>query len=155
MATARTKTSQQPRAGHKFIEGTLSVPLLQFDLPGEAQQQRSEESWLRGTGRSSRTLVKHPDLRIVLISMKANTRMHEHKASARISIQTIAGRVKVHLPEQTADLPAGQLLALDQCLPHDVEALEDSDVLLTLSWPREEEIEGCKREPGRKGRQKK
>jgi hypothetical protein len=27
------------------------------------------------------------------------------------------------------------LLALDQCVPHDVEASEDSAFLLTLSWP--------------------
>jgi len=32
------------------------------------------------------------------------------------------------------ELPAGQLLVLDQCVPHDVEAEEDSAFLLTLSW---------------------
>jgi quercetin dioxygenase-like cupin family protein len=96
--------------------------------------------------------VKHRDLRIVLISMKANTRMHEHKASARISIQTMAGHVRVHLREQAVDLPAGRLLVLDQCLPHDVEALEDSDILLTLSWPPEEEIAECKTGSRRKVR---
>jgi quercetin dioxygenase-like cupin family protein len=147
MATVQTKTSQQPRAGHKFIEGTLSVPLLQFDLAQEIRQERQEDSWLRGTGRSSKTLVKYHDLRIVLISMKANTHMHEHKATARISIQTITGHVRVHLAERTVDLPAGNLLVLDQCLPHDVEALEDSAFLLTLSWAGEAEIEECKSPP--------
>jgi hypothetical protein len=38
------------------------------------------------------------------------------------------------------DLPAGHLLALDQCVPHDVEAAEDSAFLLTLSWPPEIKI---------------
>lgn len=150
MAMAQTKTFRQPRAGHKFIEGTLSTPLLQFDIGEESAQQRQEDSWLRGTGRSSKTLVKHPDLRIVLISMKANTRMHEHKATARISLQTIAGHVRLHLPERTVDLPAGHLLVLDQCLPHDVEALEDSAFLLTLSWPPVPEIEECKSHPGKR-----
>ena len=144
MAIAQTKTSRQPRGGHKFIEGTLSSPLLQFNIDEEIALQRQEDSWLRGAGRSSKTLVKHPDLRIVLISMKANTRMHEHKATARISIQTISGHVRLRLPERTADLPAGHLLVLDQCLPHDVEALEDSAILLTLSWPPEAEIKECK-----------
>lgn len=152
MATAQTKTSQRPRAGHKFIEGTLSTPLLQFDIGEEIAKQRQEDSWLRGTGRSSKTLVKHPDLRIVLISMKANTRMQEHKATARISVQTITGHILLRLPECTADLPAGHLLVLDQCLPHDVEALEDSAFLLTLSWPPEAEIEGCKSHAKRKAR---
>ncbi len=145
-------TSHQRRAGHKFIGGTLSVPLLHFDLAERIRQQRQEESWLRGTGRSSTTLVKHRDLRIVLISMKAGTRMSEHKATARISVQTIAGHIQVHLPERTADLPAGQLLVLDQCLAHDVEAVQDSAFLLTLSWPPEDEAKECKSHPKRKVR---
>ena len=152
MATAKTRKPRRRATGHEFIAGTLSVPVRQFDLVDEARQRCQEDSWLRGTGRSSKTLVKHRDLRIVLISMRANTRMHEHKASARISIQTIAGHVKVRLREQTVDLPAGQLLVLDQCLPHDVEALEDSDVLLTMSWPPEDQIEECKTGSRRKVR---
>lgn len=152
MAIAQTKISRRPHAGHKFIEGTLSVPLLEFDLAEEIRQQRQEDSWLRGTGRSSKTLVKHRDLRIVLISMKANTRMHEHKATARISVQTISGHVQLRLAERAVDLPAGHLLGLDQCLPHDVEALEDSAFLLTLSWPPEAESEECKSHPGKKVR---
>lgn len=152
MAIVQTRKPRRRAAGHRFIAGTLSVPVRQFDLAEEARQQRKEDAWLRGTGRSSKTLVKHRDLRIVLISMKANTRMHEHKASARISIQTMAGHVRVHLREQAVDLPAGRLLVLDQCLPHDVEALEDSDILLTLSWPPEEEIAECKTGSRRKVR---
>lgn len=144
MISVQTRTSPRAAVGHKFLEGTLSGPLLRFDIAEEIRQQRQEDSWLQGVGRSSKTLVKYGDLRIVLISMKAGARMHEHKASARISIQTIAGHVRLHLREQTVDLPAGQLLVLDQCLPHDVEALEDSAFLLTLSWPPQEDIEQCK-----------
>jgi hypothetical protein len=33
------------------------------------------------------------------------------------------------------DLRAGSLLVLDQGLPHDLEALEDSVFLLTIAWP--------------------
>jgi quercetin dioxygenase-like cupin family protein len=149
---AQTKTSGRLRAGHSFIEGTLSIPLLLFDLAEEIWQQRQEDSWLRDIGRSSKTLVKHRDLRIVLISMKANTRMHEHKATARISVQTVTGHIRLHLPERAVDLPAGHLLVLDQGLPHDVEALEDSAFLLTLSWPPEAMIQECKIQPRRKVR---
>jgi quercetin dioxygenase-like cupin family protein len=152
MVISKRKTSPRPRAGHKFIEGTLSIPLLQFDIAKEIGQQRQEESWLHGIGRSSKTLVKHDDLRIVLISMKAKTRMQEHKATARISVQTITGHVQLRLPERTVDLPAGHLLVLDQCLPHDVEALKDSAFLLTLSWPPKSEIQECKSHPQRKVR---
>jgi hypothetical protein len=36
------------------------------------------------------------------------------------------------------ELPTGQMLVLDQCVPHDVEAEEDSAFLLTLSWQGQE-----------------
>jgi quercetin dioxygenase-like cupin family protein len=113
----------------------LAGPLLKFNILREIKELRQHESWLRGTGRSSKTLAKYPDFRVVLISMKANTRMHEHKAAARISIHTVTGCIRLHLPEQTVDVPAGQLLALDCAVPHDVEALKPSAFLLTISWP--------------------
>jgi quercetin dioxygenase-like cupin family protein len=91
--------------------------------------------------------VKHPDLRIVLIAMKANSRMHEHTATARISVQSLGGHLRLHLPERVVDLPAGHLLVLDQCVPHDVEATEDSAFLLTVSWPPEAETKECKARP--------
>ena len=140
MATSQAQASRRSGVGHESIEGTLSGPLLQFDLTGELDQLHRDESWLQPTGRSSKTLVKHPDLRIVLIAMKANTRMHEHTAAGRISVHSLNGHIRLHLPERVVDLPAGRLLALDQCVPHDVEATEDSAFLLTLSWPPKQKI---------------
>jgi quercetin dioxygenase-like cupin family protein len=147
MATATAKKSRRPHSGHEFIKDTLSRALLQFDLNSELNQLHQGESWLQAAGRSSKTLVKHPDLRIVLIAMKANSRMHEHAATARISVQTLNGHIRVHLPKQVVDLPAGNLLAVDQCVPHDVEATEDSAFLLTVSWPPVAEIKECKTHP--------
>jgi quercetin dioxygenase-like cupin family protein len=135
MPIAQTGDSRRSSIGHKSIESTLSGSLLQFDLAGELDQLHRDESWLHPAGRSSKTLVKHTDLRIVLIAMKANTRIHEHTAAARISVHSLNGHIRLHLPERVVDLPAGHLLALDQSVPHDVEAAEDSAFLLTLSWP--------------------
>jgi len=137
MVIARAEASRRSGVGHESLDGTLSGPLLQFDLASELDQLHRDDSWLHATGRSSKTLVKYPDLRIVLIAMKANTRMHEHTAAGRISVHSLYGHIQLRLPEQVVDLPAGHLLALDQCVPHDVEASEDSAFLLTLSWPPE------------------
>ncbi|HEV2487605.1 MAG TPA: hypothetical protein VGT08_18940 [Terracidiphilus sp.] len=115
----------------------LARPLLQFDLAAEIEHLRQEKSWQRGSGRSSRTLVKHPDFRIVLVGMKPNTGMKEHRAEGRISIQTIVGCVRLKLPEQTVEVPAGHLLALDRCITHDVEAVGESVFLLTICWPED------------------
>ena len=51
----------------------LAQPLLQFDLAAEIELLHREDSWQRGTGRSSRTLVKQPDFRVVLVAMKEAT----------------------------------------------------------------------------------
>jgi quercetin dioxygenase-like cupin family protein len=137
MAQPKRKESAPRAVGHESIHGTLSGSVLQFNLASELDQLHRDESWLHPTGRSSRTLVKYPDLRILLIAMKANTRMHEHTAASRISVHTLNGHIRLHLPERVVDLPAGNLLVLDQCISHDVEAYEDSAFLLTLSWPPE------------------
>jgi quercetin dioxygenase-like cupin family protein len=144
MAQPKRKESQLRSVGHESMDGTLSGTLLQFNLASELDQLHRDGSWLHPTGRSSKTLVKYPDLRIVLIAMKANTRMHEHTAAGRISVHSLSGHIRLHLPERVVDLPAGYLLALDQCVPHDVEAAEDSAFLLTLSWPRETQIVDAK-----------
>lgn len=114
---------------------SLASPLLHFNWADELRELRSQESWERGTGRSSKTLVKYPDFHIVLVLMKANTRMDEHHVDARISIQAIEGRIRVRLAEETLEIAAGELVALDYGIPHDVEALEESAFLLTISWP--------------------
>ena len=70
----------------------LAEPLLQIDLERELQQLRQEDSWQRETGRSSKTLGKYSDFRIVLILMKRGTRMRQHRAEGRVSIQLLKGR---------------------------------------------------------------
>lgn len=113
----------------------LARPLLRFNLSKELQQLRNEDSWQRDTGRSSKTLAKYPDFHIVLVLMKANTQMNEHHVDARISIHSLQGKIRVHLPDQKVEVTAGELIVLDYGIRHDVEALQESAFLITISWP--------------------
>jgi quercetin dioxygenase-like cupin family protein len=101
----------------------LVEPLLRFDLLQELQQLRGEDSWGRETGRSSKTLAKYPDFRIVLILMKANTQMNQHRAEGRISIHQLLGKICVHLADRKVNVSAGELLVLDCGILHNLEAL--------------------------------
>ena len=112
----------------------LAAPVLTFDFAAEARRLREEGPWLQH-GRNGVTLVKYADFRIVFMLMKPGTRLQEHHARGRISVQTLTGRVRLHLEKETVELPAGSLLALERDLPHDVEAVEESTVLLTIAWP--------------------
>ncbi len=134
---ARDLTAHKPGEGSKALNRLphLANPFLRFNLSDELRQLRSEDSWQRETGRSSKTLAKYPDFRIVLVLMKANTQMKEHHADARISIHSLQGKIRIHLPDQKVDLPAGELMALDHGIPHDIEAVEESAFLITISWP--------------------
>src|SRR6185312_15650896 len=113
----------------------LAAPVLQFNLPEELRQLRQQESWQRETGRSSRTLAKYQDFRIVLVLMKSGALMKEHHADGRISIHLVEGKIRLHLPDRKIELSAGELMILDYGIRHDVEALEESAFLLTISWP--------------------
>jgi len=140
MSQGRNKIPQEKegRTGHESLEGYLTAPLMDFNLEQEIQQLHEEEAWLR-TGRNSKTLVKQPDFRIVLIALQKGGHLDEKSADARISIYTLAGHVKLQVPGQAVDLPEGHLLVLDRTLEHDLEALEDSAILLTISWPHAQE----------------
>ncbi len=77
----------------------LAEPLLQIDIERELQQLRQEDSWQRETGRSSKTLAKYPDFRIVLIMMKGGTRMRQHRAEGRVSLQELKGQLRAQREE--------------------------------------------------------
>ena len=137
----RASTCQEPGSGKKDLNRLpyLAEAWLRFDLDHELALLRRENSWERETGRSSKTLAKYPDFRIVLVCMKAGSHMNDHRAEARISIQTLEGKILLHLPDQNRiELSAGQLMTLDCAVHHDVEALAESAFLLTIAWSKGE-----------------
>ena len=106
-----------------------------FNLAAEIRALRNEPAW--ESGRNAKTLVKYPDFRIVLTVLKRGAVVREHQAAGRISVQTVAGHLCMHVGEQLCDLPTGSILVLDRSIVHNVEALEDSAFLLTIAWPKQ------------------
>jgi quercetin dioxygenase-like cupin family protein len=113
---------------------SLASPFLEFDLISEVDRLHREGTW--NTGHNARTL-KYDDLRVVLMALKAGSRIPEHKANGRISVQVLSGHIRLNASGRAFDLRPGSLLALDQRAPHDLEALDESAVLLTIAWPGE------------------
>ena len=124
---------QAARSGALRPPGPLEDPVLSFDLGTEIERLRGEDAWQ--SGRNSKTLVKHSDFRVVLTVLQRDARLHEHKAAGGISVQIVAGHIRMHVQDRVIDLPAGHLLVLERALPHEVEAVEDSAFLLTIAWP--------------------
>ena len=112
----------------------LTGPALDFDLDAELASLRQEPSFERGD-RNGRTLVEETGFRVTLTALKAGTVLSEHHTAGWVSIQTTAGHLRIKLADRTVDLPAGRLLILAQNVPHDVEALEESALLIAIALP--------------------
>lgn len=115
----------------------MSEGLLELNLAEEIARLWAGEA-VR-VGRASTTLVKRSDLRILLMVVKAGSRVAEHKASGSVSIHTLQGHMRVRVSREgqveLLDMPAGRVVVLDADVPHDVEAVADTAFLLTIAWP--------------------
>lgn len=136
--SAKGKQDEPPPrpVGHEQLEGELDRPILRFRLGAEIDHLHRQEAWRSGTGPSSTTLVKHPDLRVVLVAMRKGETMPVHRTVARITLQVLAGTLRMKIGGELTTLVTGELLVLDHDLSHDVESPDtDSAFLLTLAWP--------------------
>jgi quercetin dioxygenase-like cupin family protein len=86
------------------------------------------------SGRRSEILLKTPTLRVILVTMRAGTALHEHTAPGPITVQPLAGRFTLLLEDGELDLSPGTLAALDGGVRHAVQAVEDGAFLLTIAW---------------------
>jgi quercetin dioxygenase-like cupin family protein len=95
----------------------MASPSLEFDLTAETDRLHRETTW--NTGQNA---------------LKASARIPGHKANGRISVHVLSGHVRLNAAGRTFDLLPGSVLALDKGAPHDLEALQESAVLLTIAW---------------------
>ena len=112
---------------------SMAGPYMEFDLVAELHRLKAESTW--STGQNARTLIKYDDLRVVLIALQAGARIADHQTDGRLLVQVLSGHVQMRAFERTFNLRSGNLLALDHGIRHDVTALEESALLLTIAWP--------------------
>jgi quercetin dioxygenase-like cupin family protein len=126
--TQRTSNAEQT----KILEHPPQSSSI--DLNSEIGSLHREEDW-RIKGIARKALIRYSDFRLTLIAMKRATRIEEHHNPGRISVNSVAGHIRMRAGEQAFDLPNGRVLVLDRAVRHDVEALEDSAFLLTVALP--------------------
>jgi quercetin dioxygenase-like cupin family protein len=106
---------------------------MEFDLTAELERLKDEATW--STGQNARTLIKYDNLRVVLTALKAGATMPDHQTDGRVSMQVLSGHVLVRASGRAFNLRGGGLLALDHGIRHDVTAIDESALLLTIGWP--------------------
>jgi quercetin dioxygenase-like cupin family protein len=127
MTTPAQSTTSQPES--PVTSG--SFPIAKLDLEEEIRQMRMSP---RPKGHLGKTLLRGPDMRLVLMILDRGTNIPAHRADGSLTVQTLAGRVIVTLLESSFDLSSGQVLAIERDVSHALVAIEDSAVLLTIAW---------------------
>jgi quercetin dioxygenase-like cupin family protein len=101
-----------------------------IDLADETAKLRKTNA---SNDHQSVSLVKDGPLNVLLISLKKNAELSEHRTRGPITVQVLTGVIQFHTQSQQVTLAAGCMLTLDRDVAHSVTALEDSSVLLTTA----------------------
>lgn len=67
------------------------------------------------------------------IAMKAGTEMKKHQTSFPIVVEIVESNIIFGVQNEKMNLDKGDLIALESFIPHDLKALKDSIIRLTLS----------------------
>lgn len=112
------------------LDRSLAGDVLRFRLPHETRTMSDRGDEQRD--RTARTLVKNRGLRVTLIRVDAGGEIREHQADGPITVQVLDGALQFKTPEQSYDLEAGDLLALDSGIRHSVASADGATFLLTI-----------------------
>ena len=110
----------------------VNAPVQVTRLADEAAQILSEREW-RNADHTALTLRHSPALRQVLIALRRNGQIAEHRAAGEVAIQVFQGAVVVEVGGESHSLDAGDLLSVAPGLPHSVTARQESVFLLTIA----------------------
>jgi quercetin dioxygenase-like cupin family protein len=78
-------------------------------------------------------LAQSGHARQVLFSLKAGQGLREHTTSSQIAVQVISGEIQFGARGEERQLNAGKLLLLEENVPHNLLAVTDSVMLLSLT----------------------
>jgi quercetin dioxygenase-like cupin family protein len=109
----------------------LTGPAVTFTIKDEIDILTREPEWF-SSGKNAVTVVKTSNLSVVLSVLKKGATLCGHEVDGPITMQVLSGTVRFGLAVEAKTLSAGTVIALDKAIPHEIEALEDSEVMLTI-----------------------
>jgi quercetin dioxygenase-like cupin family protein len=112
-------------------ESRFAATQHQFDLDAVASTLQ-QESKAGQAGHRQETLYKRGPTSVSLFVFGHLTRLAPHRANGLVTIHVLKGRLQVTAEGQSHDLHDGSLLVLAPEVQHDVVALEESRMLLTV-----------------------
>jgi len=82
---------------------------------------------------STKVILETPFSKEIRVLIKEGNIMKEHKAPAPITIHVLSGKIILGHEGQKNTLAEGDIIGLDAHVLHDLNAIEDSIIRLTLS----------------------
>jgi quercetin dioxygenase-like cupin family protein len=82
------------------------------------------------------TIIRKGEFSVVLFAFDAGGYLAAHQAPGIVVMHILRGTVAVKTPDALHEMGVGQMLLLDPDVEHDIEAREESDLLLTVSLVR-------------------
>lgn len=78
------------------------------------------------------SLLKTPSLQLMRIVLPQGRSLPEHHVPGALTVHCLEGEVIVTTPQRDCPLQAGQLVMLEGGVPHALQAVQDSSLLVTV-----------------------
>jgi quercetin dioxygenase-like cupin family protein len=103
--------------------------MLSLKIMDEVARLKAKPEW-SSVNRLAVSLVKDDALNILLMVLKKGARLEEHRTKGPIAVHVLSGSVRFGAGSKCVELSSGSIAALDREVVHELEALEESAVLL-------------------------
>jgi quercetin dioxygenase-like cupin family protein len=114
------------------INRPLAGPILSLDLQERLTALRREESYAR-SGRAGRTLAKAGRFRLTLVAMVDGNQIGTHQADSPMTLHVLEGGIRFRTGTEEHELHSGQLLFFGPGDAHDIRAVGETALLITIS----------------------
>ncbi len=109
----------------------LAGPVVSLNLPDLARALHSEPHPAK-SGHRQAGLIHRGPLRLLLFAFEIGGRLPEHRAPGHVVIHCLHGELVVEVGAGRHQLSSGEALVLEPDVPHSVEAVAESEMLLTV-----------------------
>lgn len=109
----------------------LAGPVVALNLPDLARALHAEPHPAK-SGHRQAGLVHRGPLRLLLFTFEPGGRLPEHRAPGHVVIHCLRGELVVEASGAQHQLRGGEALVLEPSVPHSVEAVAESEMLLTV-----------------------
>ena len=109
----------------------LAGPVVALNFPDLARALQSEPHPAK-SGHRQAGLIHRGALRLLLFTFEPGGRLPEHRAGGHVVIHCLRGELVVHAAAGRHQLAGGEALVLDPDVPHSVESVGESEMLLTV-----------------------